>query len=614
MSGPLGRRLGGGASFDPLSLEPRHWLVAMDSANVLNLADGEATDSDAISDLLDLSGNNFTVSNADALGGPTFDRFLINGKPGIKFGGTRQMNHSCTLGGGDFTLVCVGKFYNGASYDGYYSTNGPSSANEVSAFLRGPNDKWFAFNSTEALSDVTTGELKTLVMRRTGVSGQYFINGVADGVFGSGVVGQAGNLAGIASQEATMDFAMLGLFNRALTDEELSTLYAWINQQTAWASLPAARTTATRVAAFGDSITQGASAGLTFSGADCYWAWARVYGDSAWDIIPNGSILPFATGGKRTDDLIKLHLDDLLASDAQVVLVGGGTNDVVQGQTADWSARHRVGVCDELRKRGKTAILLSVPPIPLGYSGGSFSAAVVATNTATAALAAARGHAFVDVTTTLESTAGTGTGNASYFLSSSDLHPNTLGASRMGRAIHAALDGVMDFTLDPNANTDFLLANSTFALGSGPPTGWSQTPPASGTTAAQSMVVDGSYRLWRISMTKGASTGSWQLTNVTANTESPAGKTVEVVARLRVVSGTIIPSLTLAASPTPSQAAIDLYANAAGTISSTDGWVTLRTAPYTCGGSDTQAWPMLQVVPTGDAVIEVQLLTVREVA
>lgn len=178
----------------------------------------------------------------------------------------------------------------------------------------------------------------------------------------------------------------------------------------------------TSVVVVGDSITAGAGP------ADR----AENPGALSWLPSAQGSPLDFRGGwavpGATTSDM----LDNVMAYDADVVVVMGGTNDLTRG--IDWSVSRANLVAIAGTVAADRVVLSAIPPLD------AMPAAVLDYNRRSAELAALQGWDFTDPWT------GVSQGGAFAPGTSTDgVHPTAEAAALAGQAIRAALlDGADD--------------------------------------------------------------------------------------------------------------------------------------------------------------------------
>lgn len=383
----------------------------------------------------------------------------------------------------------------------------------------------------------------------------------------------------------------------------------------------------------GDSITgqnfnyAGTGPNYRFLAGFGYAVHARQMASSNW----NHSEVSCATGGARASEVYANHLASALASDAQLIIDAPGTNDAVQGINPLTVAQTRRDAWAQMRAAGKYVAAIATCPLPnthLSSAPGFYPARVVALNAACKAAADADGVLWIDTSTPLETVPGSGSGIAdpACFDNASFIHPNDLGAFRMGKAIAAALATRFRFTVDPLTMTGFgapftmLTPNGNMAAGTTRPTNWNAplVPAGAGAAVSESMITgDLGLRWYRLALTKGASTGTFSVTNWQGNIGgSPANKVVDGICYVKVESGTIGNLLcTWYSNPGVSQIAFDGAISNGPTISAADGIRVFRTQKFTVASDRSLVWPELTFAPVGgDAVILIANNMLRQYA
>jgi lysophospholipase L1-like esterase len=372
------------------------------------------------------------------------------------------------------------------------------------------------------------------------------------------------------------------------------------------------------VALLGDSMTAQNSVGLVQLRAIGYGTWARIFAGSTFDFEPNGSVLNFGTGGFRTDEVAATHLPQVLASAADIVVEASGFNDAAQAISTATVVANRRAMWTALRAAGKHPVACTTTPAPLSYtgnSGGAVSARIAAQNVAVRAAALADRVPLCDVSPLLETVPGSnnGIGDLQYF-DGTLIHPNSHGAEIWGRALAAVLVANFNLTVTPLANVTYLTPNADFATGTTSPTNYNALPASNGSNGTLSVINYSGVKWWQIPMNKGTSTGVWIIANSASNVGgSPAGKTIDAVCQMRVVSGTLQGAdFAVYTNPSVLGVVYDASIDAAALITPADGIVTFRTPKITLAGDRTQVWPQLVCYPvSGTCTIEVRVLAVR---
>ena len=353
------------------------------------------------------------------------------------------------------------------------------------------------------------------------------------------------------------------------------------------------------IAVLGDSITEQGSLNLIHLGAVGYYGWARVFNGSRWDLQASGSTFRFATGGKRSDEVSALHLASVIDSGADACVVAYGTNDAYQLRPVATFVAQAVSDWLALRAAGIEPVGVTV--LPMGSVGGANAerqARVAEYNVALRAAAAEHDVILCDWTTVLEAVPGSnnGVGLDSYYINNDNLHPRPLAASKLGRVLAATLDAGFTFGIDPYLAPRWLTENTGFAGSNGQPAGqWQAYAASGGAITAKELIPSDDGNWWQISISPGTSTGNFNLISFAATVGgSPAGKRIEGIAELQVVSGSV-DNVTLQAIGSGGAVAIDLSAGqrAGDQITTEDGIVVLRTPPVTLGAGVTNVVPSI---------------------
>jgi hypothetical protein len=376
-----------------------------------------------------------------------------------------------------------------------------------------------------------------------------------------------------------------------------------------------------KFATIGDSITEqdGGSSGLTVLYAAGYGnqTQARLGRTSAdWQPDTAHNKLTFATGGKRTDEVYTLHLDDVCASDADLVIDAPILNDVIQSISSATIAANRLAAWQQIRASGKHCVPIACLPMQTAVSGngaGAVSARVVAANAACAAAAAANDFPYVDVSTPLEATPGTGdgVGDAACF-DGTLIHPNVLGCQRMGNALATYLLANFTFGIDPlDMGGTLITTNGNFAAGAARPTGFTAGAPTNGSIGTETKSTADGINWWRLPCVKGTSTSTWFATR-NADDGTTEGYDCDGICLFRIISGTIDTLQFTFNSVSPSVIEGQFFSSNSGmALTSADGILYMRCRKKAIDPAKTQTWPTLIWRSTGDATVEIGYLAVR---
>jgi hypothetical protein len=238
---------------------------------------------------------------------------------------------------------------------------------------------------------------------------------------------------------------------------------------------------------------------------------------------------------------------------------------------------------------------------------------VVVINQAVKAAVEGAGYHWLDISTTISTSPGVA--NDLYMTSPTNLHPSSLGASELGRELNRQLSALFTFTDTPLANRAWLTPNADYADGATTPTGYSMYVQAGGSTGAQSVIDDSEGRWWHVPMSPLYAHSTWVIWNLTPLSASPAGKTVDAVARVRISEGACRGLGLALASNSSGNLSYDLSdpTDVKGIVREADGTVILRTPKVVVPAGVSLVYPVLVATPSGgDATIEIAEFAVRE--
>jgi lysophospholipase L1-like esterase len=363
------------------------------------------------------------------------------------------------------------------------------------------------------------------------------------------------------------------------------------------------------IAVIGDSIASAASSGLFTISSLGFFSWARVFNGSRWDYKAAASNIAFATGGFRTHEIQATHLPQAIAANPSAVVVEGGINDFQFGRTSEGTTAILREMWASLKAANIRPIATTITPDAANVSRQAW---IAATNILIRAAAAADGVPLCDWASVLESSPGVG----STTTLPDNIHPNNLGAARLGRVLAATIAGLPHEPVDLWTNTNWLTSNSAFAGSSGQPTSWGVPSVAGGATLnSKTLVASDSGNWWRLDHSTGSATGRSSISNLAANTSTVVGKTVEGIAELQVISGGLRGVQFRTVTSGGTQESYDLNGGAnietADLITSADGIIVLRTPRSVISAGTTLVWPQIQF--SGSAVFQVRRAGVREI-
>lgn len=287
-----------------------------------------------------------------------------------------------------------------------------------------------------------------------------------------------------------------------------------------------------KVALLGDSITRQnsdlTSATSPFYGGDGYFTWANILLRQRLDIVTASATQgEFGAGGLTTAVLISGgHVASAAAADADWCIVHAGTNDVGAGVSAATIAANLLTIWNTLIATGKTVVATTILPRNNSDSAANVQILRDANRLIRANAAATRGVVLCDWYGALLD-ASTGLANLDYL--SDGVHPDAVGASRMGKVLADVLSPLVPAREDlaqDNTDTKDLLSGSLFtgtggAVGGAPAsgsvaTGWTVYAQGSPTSVVCSKVARSDLFA-----------GEWQQVVITAVAQNTDGCSIE---------------------------------------------------------------------------------------
>jgi lysophospholipase L1-like esterase len=344
----------------------------------------------------------------------------------------------------------------------------------------------------------------------------------------------------------------------------------------------------TQIAFVGDSITDAASTSLFATAARGYFPWAQAFNRQKWDIVPKTSAnrLQFATSGASTATIITNQMSAALASGADTIVWHTGQNDRATGSLTALQAANNMRAVWETIKAAKirpiatTLCGVTTPTIQQTWN--------VEFNSYIRTYAAIDGITLCDWASIL-SPNGIDDGILDPQYAIDSIHPNSLGASRMGRVLAATLNPYVVQSRDP-FNGLLNASPNPSMTGGPPPTSWSFSIGASNSVGTQTYeAASDPSKWWRIPHTQGAGNLS-QIITFADTISNYNGVRFASLIEVQVLSGSLQSIRTNQYLQGGGTQAICLNQVDGGTlgpqITSSDGTVVLRT-PFTTGNATT---------------------------
>jgi len=344
----------------------------------------------------------------------------------------------------------------------------------------------------------------------------------------------------------------------------------------------------TQIAFVGDSITDAGSTSLFSTAARGYFPWAQAFNRQKWNIVPktSASRLQFATSGASTATIITNQMSAALASGADTIVWHSGQNDrATGGLTALQAANNLRAVwatikAAKIRPIATTLCGVTTPSIQQTWN--------VEFNGYVRTYAAIDGITLCDWASIL-SPNGIDDGILDPQYAIDSIHPNSLGASRMGRVLAATLNPYVVQSRDPFSGLANASPNPTWT-GGPPPTSWTFTIGGSNSVGTQTYEsASDPSKWWRIPHTQGAGNVS-QIITFTDTISSYNGVNFSSLVEVQVLSGSLQSIRTnqyMQGGGTQATCLNQVDGATLGPqITSSDGTVVLRT-PFTAGNATT---------------------------
>jgi len=344
----------------------------------------------------------------------------------------------------------------------------------------------------------------------------------------------------------------------------------------------------TKIAFVGDSITDAGSTSLFSTAARGYFPWAQAFNGQKWDIVPKTSVnrLQFANSSASTATIVANQMSAVLASGADTIVWHTGQNDRATGLlTALQAANNMRAVwatikAAKIRPIATTLCGVTMPTIQQTWN--------VEFNGYIRTYAAADGITLCDWASIL-SPNGIDDGILDPQYTIDSIHPNSLGASRMGRVLASTLNQYVLQSRDPFSGLSNASPNPNMT-GGPPPTSWTFTIGASNSVGTQTYeAASDPSKWWRIPHTQGGANAS-QIITFEDTISSYNGVRFASLVEIQVLSGSIQSvraNQYLQGGGTTATCLSQVDSGILGPqITASDGTVVLRT-PFTAGNETT---------------------------
>ena len=263
------------------------------------------------------------------------------------------------------------------------------------------------------------------------------------------------------------------------------------------------------------------------------------YGDNGDYTFGYGSYSPSdLLNGNRNNDGV-YPMTDLAAANPSNLFIHGGSNTA--GVSAATNAANIIALWDANRALGRRVFSAEILPRVEGATGTYNStdlANCYAANAIIEAAAAARGIPFLKWASVVALAPG-GFGNPIFFPSTDGVHPNTLGAQRLGIAWADFMRPFCGPAYQPPASgSSAWVTTNPYMTGdvSGTATGWTGSNPTGG-TLTRSKVTDDDGTVWqRLTASQSGTYNFWTFRQASGTGTFAPGDVVIPVARVRGVN------------------------------------------------------------------------------
>lgn len=209
-----------------------------------------------------------------------------------------------------------------------------------------------------------------------------------------------------------------------------------------------------KVVAFGDSITDNGDSPSTptspsySKSTQGYWVNAANLSTQEFEFLQGLGIT-----GNKTQDLID-RITEATTSEAQIVMILVGTNDINQGVSVDDIETNMSSILTSLISAGKKVLLC---PVPYRSISGGFNSIIDELNTRYAALATSLPNDVVFSTSSTEFNTKVSNPLTELEVTGDGLHPNSYGAWLLGKEVAVTLDNYFKST-SPVGRTSLVTA------------------------------------------------------------------------------------------------------------------------------------------------------------
>lgn len=198
------------------------------------------------------------------------------------------------------------------------------------------------------------------------------------------------------------------------------------------------------IIAFGDSFTHNGATYRSDNGAYTtktvgYWVWINMLTESTFKVLDHAGV-----SGSKASDLLE-RIDDVLLSDASVVVILVGINDITAGVPISEITENMLNIVSQITSNGQYVVLCPVP-----HRNGDYNDQVDLLNIEYVGVADQFDNCFM-VPNFDEFNSEIALGNISS-ITQDGLHPNTRGAFLLGNTIASTMDSVFDAQIEDLEN------------------------------------------------------------------------------------------------------------------------------------------------------------------
>ena len=294
---------------------------------------------------------------------------------------------------------------------------------------------------------------------------------------------------------------------------------------------------ATKLAALGDSQTDRSSSATRVDSIS-YVTWLRILGGEKTPFVksPSTGEWDFGYSGETAAEIMA-HIDDVIASEADTVLVQAGINDITDGATAQETADNVIALWDRLLLAGKQVLAIGIFPQNLSGKQPTIDAANAILETA----ASSRSIPYYELPDSMRAGGVSGAIMDTAYMSD-DTHLSAMGCQVAAEFILEEFEPYLAKINPFPASDSASVISPSYSWeggfdGANKPNDWTLVTGAATLTYAQEAATDGGPVWTKVTVSNNDANLSWL--RLLVDSGFSVGETVQAIAEVELVSGTL---------------------------------------------------------------------------